>query len=169
MDARNIAALAVTLPSDREIFMTRVFDAPPRLVFDAWTKPEYFKHWFGCRQSTLVSCDIDLRLSGAYRFVSRGADGRVHTIYGVYREIVAPSRIVFTEKYFTEGLTSNEGLVTMTFEERDGQTLFTRRILHLSREDRDLHVSTGMEKGWAETFDRLDELLEASLHKRLRA
>jgi uncharacterized protein YndB with AHSA1/START domain len=76
---------------------------------------------------------------------------------------------VFTEKYFTEGLTSNEGLVTMTFEERDGQTLFTRRILHLSREDRDLHLSTGMEKGWAETFDRLDELLEASLHKRLRA
>ena len=161
MDARNIAALAVSLPSDREIVMTRSFDAPRRLVFEAWTKPEHFKHWFGCRHSTLVSCDIDLRLGGAFRFVMTGPDGREHTMHGVYREIVPNARLVFTEGYFTEGFMSNEALVTMTFEERDGQTLFTSRILHLSPEDRDIHLNTGMEKGWAETFDRLEEYLES--------
>jgi uncharacterized protein YndB with AHSA1/START domain len=163
MDARNIAALAVTLPSEREIVMTRAFAAPPRLVFDAWTRPEHFKRWFGCRHSTLVSCDIDLRLHGAYRFVTRGPDGREHTLHGVYREIVPPSRLVFTQSYVTEGFASSEALITMTFEERDGETLFVSRILHQSREDRDIHLQTGMEKGWAETFERLDELLEASL------
>ena len=159
MDARNIAALAVTLPSDREIVMTRSFDAPPRLVFDAWTKQEHFKHWFGCRHSKLLACDIDLRVGVAYRFVMAGEDGRVHTMHGVYREIVPPSRLVFTQGYFTEGFVSGEALVTLTFERRDGQTLFTSRILHRSREDRDIHLATGMEKGWAETFDRLDEHL----------
>jgi uncharacterized protein YndB with AHSA1/START domain len=88
-----------------------------------------------------------------------GEDGRVHTMHGVYREIISPSRLVFTQGYFTEGFVSGEALVTLTFEQRDGQTLFTSRILHQSREDRDIHLQTGMEKGWAETFDRLDEHL----------
>ena len=117
MDARNIAALAVTLPSDREIVMTRSFDAPPRLVFDAWTRPEHFKHWFGCRHSTLLVCDIDLRLGGAYRFVMAGEDGRVHTMHGVYREIIPPSCLVFTQGYFTEGFVSGEALVTLDLRE----------------------------------------------------
>ena len=118
MDTRNIAALAVTLPSELEIVMTRAFDAEPRLIFDAWTKPEHFKHWFGCRHNTLLACDIDLRVGGAYRFVMVGEDGARHAIQGVYREIVAPSRLVFTQVWSTGGLVSGEALVTLTFEER---------------------------------------------------
>jgi uncharacterized protein YndB with AHSA1/START domain len=159
MGTRNIAALAVTLPSELEIVMTRAFDAEPRLIFDAWTKPEHFKHWFGCRHNTLLACDIDLRVGGAYRFVMVGEDGARHAMQGIYREIVAPSRLVFTQVWSTGGLVSGEALVTLTFEERGGQTLFTSRILHQSREDRDIHLATGMEKGWAETFERLDEHL----------
>jgi hypothetical protein len=88
-------------------------------VFDAWTKQEHFKHWFGCRHSKLLACDIDLRVGGAYRFVMAGEDGRVHNMHGVYREIVPPSRLVFTQGYFTEGFVSGEALVTLTFERRD--------------------------------------------------
>jgi uncharacterized protein YndB with AHSA1/START domain len=159
MNRRNIAALAVTLPSELEIVMTRSFDAPPRVVFDAWTKPKHLRHWFGCRRSTLLACDIDLRVCGAYRFVLSGEDGRVHTMRGVYREIIAPSRLVFTQRHGAEGFESGEAVVNLTFEQRDGHTLFTSRILHSSREDRDIQLSTGMERGWAEIFDHLEEHL----------
>ena len=120
MDARTRdSALALELPSDREIVLTRVFNAPRRLVFDAWTKPEHVKRWYGCAASTMTSCDIDLRPGGAYRFVLRMQDGLEHSLSGVYREIVPPARIVCTERINDDP--NMEALIAVTFEERRRQ------------------------------------------------
>src|SRR5262245_31388540 len=131
MDARINPAMTLTLPSDREIVMTRVFNAPRHLVFKAWTTPEHMKHWYGCSISTLRACEIDLRPGGAYRFVLH-AHGVDHTMQGAYREIVRPSRLVYTEGYVTDGFASNEALVTVTFVEKDGMTTLTINVLHRS-------------------------------------
>ena len=152
--------LTLTLPSDCEFVLTRVFNAPRRLVFDAWTKPEHVKLWYGCHIMTLRTCEIDLRVGGAYRYVMRAPDGVDHTMQGSYREITPPARLVYTEGYVTEGFTSNEALVTVTFDERDGKTTLTSRVVHQSRQDRDGHLNAGVEKGAAETLDRLAEHLE---------
>ena len=100
--ARN--PLTLMLPSDREILMTRVFDAPRRLVFEAWTKPEHVRRWYGCAAVTLEVCEIDLRVGGAYRYTLRGPDGVTHTMQGVYREIAPPGRLVYTEQYVDAGI-----------------------------------------------------------------
>jgi len=160
MDARNQATMTLTLPSDREIVLTRVFDAPRRLVFKAWTRPEHMKHWYGCSTATLRECEIDLRPGGAYRLVQH-AGGVNHTMQGVYREVVPPSRLVYTERYVTEGFTSNESLVTVTFVERDGKTTLTSTVQHQSLEDRDGHLKSGLERGAAETLDRLEQHLRS--------
>jgi PhnB protein len=147
--------MTLTLPSDREIVMTRVFNAPRDLVFKAWTRPEHVKHWYGCNDATLRSCEIDLRPGGAYKFVLH-AHGASHTMRGVYREVVRPNRLVYTEGYVTEGFASNEALVTVTFVEQEGKTTLTINILHQSPADRDGHIKSGMERGAAESLDRLD-------------
>jgi uncharacterized protein YndB with AHSA1/START domain len=162
MDASNIKRIdrmTLTLPSDREIVLTRVFEAPRSLVFEAWTKPEHMMHWYGCWAATLATCAIDLRVGGAYRFAMRMSDGAMHTLQGVYREVVPPARLVYTETYVGESFTSNEALVTVTFAEKDGRTTFTGRTLHASRADRDAHLNAGMESGAAQTLDRLAEYL----------
>src|SRR5262245_31825676 len=91
--------LKVTTPSDREIALTRTFDAPRRLVFDAYTKPELLMRWFGPRDWKLIVCDIDLRVGGSWRFVMRKDDGTEMGMSGVYQEIVAPERLVSTESF----------------------------------------------------------------------
>jgi uncharacterized protein YndB with AHSA1/START domain len=159
MLARNSGAMMLTLPSDREIVLTRVFNAPRRLVFEAWTNPEHVKQWYGCSVMTLSICEIDLRVGGAYRYVVRDPSGMNHTMQGVYREIMPPARLVYTERYVTEGFTSNDALVTVLFAEHDGMTTLTSTILHQSKADRDAHLGTGMENGAAETLDRLAALL----------
>jgi len=154
--------LTVTLPSDLEIVMTRVFDAPRHLVFDAWTKPEHLKRWFGPRGWTMPVCEIDLRPGGPWRFFMRKDDGSEMGMYGEYREVVPPERLVSTE--FFEGAEFEEmggGTInTLTFEERGGQTTMTTTVLYKSREARDAVLQTGMEDGVAESFDRLAELLQ---------
>ena len=92
---------------------------------------------------TLPVCEIDLRVGGAYRYVMRAPDGVDHTMQGVYREIAPPARLVYTERYVTEGFTSNEALVTVMFAEHDGMTTLTSTILHQSSADRDGHLGTG--------------------------
>jgi uncharacterized protein YndB with AHSA1/START domain len=151
--------LTVTLPSDTEIKLVREFDAPRKLVWEASTKPELVKQWWGPRGSELTVCEIDLRPGGAWRFVSRDADGNEHPFTGVYREIVAPERIVQTWKYDVPPFNEFESVETMTLSERDGRTTLTTMVLHQSKEARDGHVGSGMEKGAAETMDRLEELL----------
>jgi len=159
VDTRVGNALKVTTPSDREIVLTRVFDAPRRLVFEAMTKAEHVRKWYGCDGMTLPVCEIDFRVGGAYRFTMRTPEGVDHTMQGVYREIVAPERIVFTEGYVTTGFASDPAQVTSTFIERDGRTTLTVTVLHTSKENRDGHLNSGMEHGAGAVYDRLAALV----------
>ena len=110
----------VTLPSDREILITRAFDAPAALVFKAWTTPELVRRWWGFESSPLVVCDIDLRPAGAWRYVTREADGTELGWHGTYLEIEVPRRLVSTEVF--EGYPEGEAQNTLTLTERDGTT-----------------------------------------------
>ena len=159
MDARNDAALTVTLPSDREIAMTRTFAAPRERVFAAWTRPEHVRRWYGCGATTMTVCEIDLRVGGAWRFVLRTQDGADHVLSGVYREIAPPERLVYTQRFATESFTSNESTVTMLLTEHNGKTRFTSTVVHQSVQDRDAEIKAGVETGAAATLDRLAELL----------
>lgn len=145
----------LTTPSEREIVITRTFDAPRELVFGVWTTPEHVRRWYG----TLSVCEIDLRPGGAWRYVISPPDGSEHPFTGVYREIDPPERLVYTEAYDVEGLRDHPALVTVTFEERDGRTTMTSVSLYESREYRDGHLSSGMESGMVEALNRLAELL----------
>lgn len=159
MDARVDKTLKITTPSDLEFAMTREFDAPRHLVFEAMTKPEHIKRWFGCAEFALPICEIDLRVGGAYRYVMRSPDGVDSTLQGIYREIVRPERIVFTERFSMPGFTSDEYQVTSTFVESGGRTTLTTTILHQTRENRDGHLNSGIEKGVEPAYDRLAELV----------
>ena len=153
--------LSVTTPSELEIVMTRTFDAPRDLIFEALTKPEHLVRWFGSRQDKLAVCEVDLRPGGKARFVWRFGDGSEMGITDTYREIVPPERIVFAETFddpYREEM-GGETINTFKLEERDGKTTLTATTLYKSREDRDRALATGMEEGAAETFDLLDELL----------
>jgi len=154
----NIGLLEVTTPSDREIAMTRVFDAPARLVFDAWTKPELIKRWLGVRAGwTMAVCEVDLRVGGAYRFVWRSPDMTMG-MGGLYREVVPPTRLVSTEK-FDESWYEGEAVDTMVLVEQDGKTTVTTTVRYVSREVRDAVIKSGMATGVAEGYDKLAELL----------
>ena len=152
-------AMTLTRISDREFVLTRAFSAPRRLLFEAWTNPEHVRRWYGCSTMTLTVCEIDLSVGGSYRYVMRAPDGGEHTMTGVYREIVPPRRLVYTERYVTAGFTSNDAQVTAIFAEHGGMTTLTSTVLHGSREDCDGHLSSGMERGAAEVYDRLEALL----------
>src|ERR1700675_2589990 len=153
---KNTGTLKVTTPADREIVMTRVFDAPRRLVFEAFSKPELLKRWFGPRGWSLVVCEVDLKVGGGFRFVMRGPDGREMGMRGVYREIVPPERSVHMESFDDF---PGESQVTAVFVEQGGKTTLTATVLYPSKEVRDAVVKSGMEHGAAESYDRLAELL----------
>jgi uncharacterized protein YndB with AHSA1/START domain len=152
----NTETFKVTTPSDREIVLTRVFDAPRTLVFDAMTKPELLKRWYGCDGMSLVVCEVDLRVGGAWRHVLRGADGSEMGMRGVYREIARPERLVSTESFDDF---PSEALATLVFVEDAGRTTFTNTLLYPSQQIRDEVLKSGMEHGAAEGFERLAELL----------
>lgn len=158
-------ALQVTTPTDREIVMTRVFDAPRDLVFDAWTKPDLLRRWLGVRNGwTFAVCEVDLKVGGAYRFVWRGPEGNELGMGGVYREIVRPERVVSTEK-FDESWYPGEALDTLELSEKDGRTTCTTTVRYESKEARDAAAQTGMATGVEESYEVLDRIL-AELEKR---
>ena len=150
--------LTVTTPSDREIVMVRVFDAPRDLVFEAHSSCEHMSHWWGPRRYEISSCEMDFRPGGAWRIVHRGADGDEHGFRGEFREIVRPERIVWTFEY--EGMPGHVSVQTAMFEEHDGKTTLTSTAVFDSREERDGMLESGMESGAAEAMDRLDEYLQ---------
>ena len=152
----NTGTLKVTTPSEREIEMTRVFDAPSHLVFDAMTKPELMKQWFGPHGWNLVVCEVDFRVGGAWRFVLEGPDGEKMGMSGVYREIVPGERTVHSESFDDY---PGDSTVTVVLTEHDGRTTLTATVLYESQEGRDAVVASGMEHGAAETYDRLADLL----------
>lgn len=158
MTQTHSAATTVTLPSDREILITRVVNGPRRLVFDAYTKPEHVPNWMlGPKGWTMPICEIDLHPGGVWHFVWRRADGSEIGMHGVYKEIVPSERLVCTECWGGEW---PEMLNTLLLSEQAGRTMIAQRLLFPSKEARDAAVKTGMQDGVEESFDRLDEYLQ---------
>jgi uncharacterized protein YndB with AHSA1/START domain len=160
---KHTGTLKITTPNDRAIAMTRVFNAPRALVFDALTKPELVKRWLlGPPGWSMPVCEIDLRVGGTYRYVwRRDADGTDMGMGGVFREIVPPERLVATEK-FDDAWYPGEALVTHALLEREGRTSLTLTILYESREARDGVLESGMEEGVTASYDRLEDILASA-------
>jgi len=158
-EERKAGAVTITLPSDREIVMTREFDAPRELVFEAHTKCEHLDKWWGPRKYSFAHCEMDFRPGGKYRFVHQGPDGvEEHGFRGEYREIVPPERIVWTFEW--ERMPGHVSVDTLTLEDLGaGRTRLVAHSLFDSKEDRDGMLQSGMEEGASETYDRLAELL----------
>src|ERR1700676_4324537 len=155
---QNTGTLQVTTPSDREVVLTRVFDAPRELVYDAFTKAELLKRWFGPRGWSLAVCEVDLRVGGGFRFVMRRADGTEMGMRGVYREIVPPEPSVHMESFDDY---PGESQVTTVLVEQGGKTTLTATVLYPSREVRDIVIKSGMEHGAGESYDKLAEMVAA--------
>ncbi len=158
--AANSGSFTVTTPSEHEIRMTRVFDAPRQLVFDAMTRPEHVKQWWGRLGDgySVPVCEIDLRLGGRWRFVNRHPKGEA-AFHGEYREIVPPSRLVFTEIF--EQFPDSVSVVTAEFADEGGRTRMTVTVRYPSREVRDMVIASGMARGAGISYDRLEDLVAA--------
>lgn len=157
--AANSSTFQVTTPSDHEIVMTRLFNAPRQLVFEVMSQPEHVKRWWGNLGEgySVPVCEIDFRVGGKWRFVNAHPKGEA-AFYGVYREIDAPGRLVFTEIY--EPFPDAESVVTSLLTEENGKTRLTAICAYPSKEIRDMVKSTGMEKGAAASYDRLEDLTQ---------
>ena len=155
--------LNLTTRGDREIVMTRDFNAPRQLVFDAFTKPELIKRWLlGPDGWSMPVCEVDLRVGGKYRYVWRNNDnGQEMGMGGVFREIEKPARIVNTEK-FDEAWYPGEAIDTTEFDEKSGWTTVTQTVRYESREARDGILKSGMESGVRRSYERLEDLLSTS-------
>jgi uncharacterized protein YndB with AHSA1/START domain len=156
--AVNSGTFKVSTPSDREIRLTRLFDAPRALVWEAMSKPEHIRRWWGCIGDgySVPVCEVDLRPGGAWRFVNRTPKGEMVAFYGVYREIVPPERVVFTEIF--EQFPDTESVVTSVLTEENGKTRLTATCLYPSVEVRDMVIKSGMERGAGISYDRLEEV-----------
>jgi uncharacterized protein YndB with AHSA1/START domain len=146
----------VSLPSDTEILITREFNAPKHLVFEAWTTPEHIRRWWAGLRGDVTLVEVDLRVGGGWRYVMTANEGFEVAFHGEYREIVPNERIVSTEVY--EGFPDGEALNTLTFEEVDGRTTLSILVEHSCKEHRDAHIESGMEGGMQEAMDALEQI-----------
>jgi uncharacterized protein YndB with AHSA1/START domain len=154
-------SVKLTMSGDREITMTRSFNAPRAAVFEALTKPALVQRWLlGPPGWTMPVCEIDLRIGGAYRYVWRHEDGREMGMGGLFREIARPDRLVHTEKFDTAWY-PGESLITSVLAEKAGKTTLTATMLYESREARDTVLKSGMEGGVAASYARLEALVAA--------
>lgn len=153
--------MTVATPTDREILVTRTFDAPRRLVWDALSKPELIRRWvFGPPGWEMTVCEDDARVGGTFHWVWTGPDGAGLTMRGVYREVAPPERVVRTESFtMGSGPPMGEQLATLVLAEREGKTHVTIRLQYDSKEARDGAVASGMEHGMAASYDRLEAIL----------
>src|SRR3984893_13667991 len=154
----NSESFKVTTPSDHEIRLTQLFNAPRILVFEAMTKPEHVKQWWGRLGEgySVPVCEIDFRPGGAWRFVNRHPKGEA-AFPGEYREITPPSRLVFTEIF--EQFPDSVSVVTAEFTDEGGKTRLTVTVHYPSRDVRDMVVASGMAKGAGISYDRLEGLV----------
>ncbi len=150
--------LTVTTPTEKGIRMTRVFDAPRELVFEAMSSCEHMSNWWGPRKYVVASCEMDFRPGGTWRIVHRAEGEEDQGFRGEFREIVPPERITWTFEW--EGMPGHISVETMTLEEEDGKTRVTADSTFDTVEDRDGMIESGMESGAAESYERLDEYLE---------
>jgi uncharacterized protein YndB with AHSA1/START domain len=144
--------------SDRELVVTRAFNGPARIVFEAWTNPELFKRWWTPKSFglTMLSCEMDVRVGGTYRLVFRHpAAEQPMAFFGRYIEVMPHSRLVWTNDEGGEG----GAVTTVTFEERGAETLVVMHDLYPSKEALDEAIASGSTSGFGETFEQLDELL----------
>jgi uncharacterized protein YndB with AHSA1/START domain len=155
--ALGFGVTAFATPSDREVSITRLVDAPRRLVFAAWTDPKHVRQWLlGPPGWTMPVCEIDLRPGGTWKYVWRKSDGVEMAMSGTYREVVPPERLVTTDRWGPEW---PETINTVTFAESGGRTTITMTILYPSKEARDAALATGMKDGMDASYARLEELL----------
>jgi uncharacterized protein YndB with AHSA1/START domain len=159
MATTSSGTAVVTLPADEQILITREFDAPRHLVWQAWTTPELVKRWWTARRGEATVLEIDLRVGGTWRYVMVTPDGFEVGFHGEYREIVPHERIVSTEAY--EGIPDPDehaSLNTLTLTETDGRTTLTLLVQHASKADRDAQIASGMESGLQDALDLLEEI-----------
>ena len=157
MSVTTSGTAKVTLPADDQILITREFNAPPHLVYKAWTTPELIRRWWSANRGEMTVAEIDLRVGGAWRYVMVTPDGVEVAFHGEYREIVPNERIVSTEVY--EAMPEGEALNTLTFAENEaGRTTVTLLVEHESKEHRDAHVNSGMEDGLQDALDLLEHV-----------
>lgn len=165
----STGTLKVTTPTDREIVMTREFDAPRRLVWEAMTRPELIRRWlFAPPGWSMTTCEEDLRVGGEFRWAWNGPDGKpAMAMHGVYREVVPPrpdgsgGRLVRTETFdFGCDAQMGEQLGTLEFAERGGRTIVTITVVYPSRQARDGAIASGMEHGVSTGYDNLERFLK---------
>ena len=146
----------VALPADEQILITREFDAPKHLVYQAFTTPELVKRWWHANRGEMTVAEIDLRVGGKWRYVMIAEGDFEVGFHGEYREIRPNERIVSTEVY--EGMPDAEAVNTMTLTEADGRTTLEILVQHASKEHRDAHIESGMEAGMQDAMDLLEEV-----------
>ncbi len=156
-DQQQAPTAIVTTPTEREIHIERVFNAPRDEVFSAYTDPELIPEWWGPRDTTTVVDQMDVRAGGSWRFVMRDSDGSESGFRGTYREVTPPERIVQTFEW--EGMPGHVSVETATFEDLGDRTKVTTVSIFHTTEERDGMLGSGMETGMNETYARLDELL----------
>jgi uncharacterized protein YndB with AHSA1/START domain len=163
MSATKAGSNASTKQAEREFVINRVFDAPRALVFKAWTDPKHLKVWWGPKGFTNPICEVDARVGGAWRIVMRSPDGIEHPCGGVYREIVEPERLVFTNiAADNEGNPVLDGLTTILFAEHGGKTKLTLQTRAVAVVAHAAAYLAGMETGWTQSLERLAEELARS-------
>lgn len=155
---KNTGTLKVETAGDCDVVMTRVFDAPREMVYDAFSKPELLKRWFGPHGWHLETCEVDHRVGGGFRFILVGPEGHRMGMRGTYVEVAPPGRSVHRESFDDY---PGESTVTAVFTEEGGKTTLTATVTYPSREIRDAVIASGMEHGAAESYDKLAEMLAA--------
>lgn len=143
----------VSLPSDTQVLITRVFDSPRHVVFRAWTTPGLIAKWWHANRGEVTSIDVDLRPGGRWRYVMRAHEGFEVAFHGMYREVVPNEQIICTEVF--EGVPEAEAVTTTTFAEADGRTTVSILVEHKNKQFRDMHVESGMEDGLQDALDLL--------------
>jgi uncharacterized protein YndB with AHSA1/START domain len=146
----------VTLPTDEQILITREFDAPAHLVYEAYTTPEHIRRWWHAKRGEMTIAEVDLRVGGAWRYVMVIPDGSEVAFHGEFREIVTNERLVSTEVF--EGMPGAEAVDTTTFTEVDGRTTLTTLVQLSTKAQRDAYIESGMEDGLQDALDLLEEL-----------
>ncbi|WP_224246102.1 SRPBCC family protein [Hyalangium gracile] len=154
---RNLTTME--LKAEREIIISRTFNGPARIVFDAWTRPELVKRWWAPKSHCVevVGCEADVRVGGKYRYTLRRDTGDQFSFYGEYSELTPHSRLVYTQIF--EPFPDSPVVVTVTLTERNGKTHLVSHELYPSKEAREGALASGMEHGMRETMDQLDELV----------
>jgi uncharacterized protein YndB with AHSA1/START domain len=147
----------LTLPSDREILMTRKFEAPREVVWEAITDPDLIPRWWGFARDATEVKKMDVRPGGQWQFITRTSDGEVVDFHGEYREVKRPEKLVYT--FLFGDMEPGEGFVEITLVEQDGVTELRDRGYFNSKEERDAVIASGMESGARETYERLSELV----------